>query len=289
MHTAATHVERLFELQPRESAYADLIEGAMSEIAAVKRLDVLREPLKHVSANRRPGPGALRDAARARRRIYHHAIAAYNALTGIEAGEEVALQHVLNNTLLAPLENWRRLELAVAVGIGEAIAEETGEAMRLAIVDSKRGQPIILCGRFAIYWQLGTKFFSPPPLEPSEIRLQVVLAAYGMSLMGDRPDLVIIDQEAKAVAAIVEVKYVAGETANTRFREAATQVVRYARGYSNSTSIDNLISRSLIAISIDAPKIIHDAAPTLSAVDFCAIRQGALRGWVKDRLLSPTY
>ena len=226
---------------------------------------------------------------RARRRIYHHAIAAYNALTGIEAGEEEALQRVLHNTLLAPLENWRRFELAVAVGIGEAIAEETGEAMRLSILDNRQGQPIILCGRFAIYWQSGTNFFSPPPLEPSEIRLAAVLAAYGTSLGADLPDLVIVDQEAKAVAAIVEVKYPAAGTVLERFREAAAQVVRYVRGYSNSTSIDNLIRRSLIALSIDAPKILHDTAPTLWAVDFCAIRQGALRVWVKDRLLSPIH
>ena len=289
VHMAATHVERLFELQPEESAYAEPIEGAMSEIAAVKRLDVLREPLKHVAANRRPGPGALRDAARARRRIYHHAIDAYNTLTRIEAGEEETLQSVLHSTLLAPIENWRRFELAVAVGIGEAIAEETGDAMRFSVLGNQLGQPIILCGRFAIYWQSGTNLFSPPPLEPSESRLQIVLAAYGMNLARERPDLVIVDQEAKAVAAIVEVKYVAGDTADARFREAAAQVVRYVRGYSNSTSIDNLIRRSLIVISIDAPKILDDAAPTLWAVDFPAIRQGALRGWVRDRLLSPTH
>ena len=35
-----------------------------------------------------------------------------------------------------------------------------------------------------------------------------------MNLMGDRPDLVIVDQEAEAVAAIVEVKYLAGDTAS---------------------------------------------------------------------------
>ena len=66
-------------------------------------------------------------------------------------------------------------------------------------------------------------------------------------------------------------------------------MVRYVRGYSNPTSIDNLIRRSLIALSMDAPKILDDAAPTSWAVDFPAIRQGALRGWVRDRLLSPIH
>ena len=52
VHMAASHALRLFKMQPPTSAYAGLIETAMSEIAAVKRLDVLREPLKHVAANR---------------------------------------------------------------------------------------------------------------------------------------------------------------------------------------------------------------------------------------------
>ncbi len=175
----------------------------MSEIAAVKRLDVMREPLKHVAANRRPGLGALRDAARSRRMIYRHAIAAYITLTGIEAGEEEALRRVLNSTLIAPLDQWRRFELAVA--------------------------------------------------------------------------------------AIIEVKYVAADTAAARFREAVSQVVRYARGYSGSGSIDQLIRRSLIVLSIGSPDVLEDASPTVGAVDFPAIREGALRGWVRDRLLSQSH
>ena len=286
VHMAANHVARLFALQPHESVYAGLVEAVMSEIAAVKRLDALREPLKHVAANRRPGPGALRDAARSRRMIYRHAIAAYNMLMGIEAGEEEALLCVLRSTLMAPLEQWRRFELAVAVGIGEALAEEIGDAMRLSVLGTLPGQPIIQCGRFALYWQSRTTLFSLPSPEPSEVRLEAVLAPYGMRLAADRPDLVIVDEAAGAVAAIVEVKYLAGDTAAARFREAAAQVVRYARGYSDSTSIDNLIHRSLIALSREAPEILDDATPTVWAVDFPAIQRGALRGWIRDRLLS---
>ena len=283
---AASHVARLFALQPAGSAYTELIEAAMSEITAVKRLEALREPLKHVATNRRPGSGALRDAARSRRMIYRHAIAAYNTLMGIEASEEEALLSVLRSTLIAPLEQWRRFELAVAVGIGEVLSEEIGESMQISVIGIPQEQPIIQCGRFEVYWQSGTVLFSHPTLEPSEILLESVLGAYGMNLLGGRPDLVIVDQEAGVVAAIVEVKYLAGDTVTERFREAAAQVVRYARGYSHLDSIDNLVRRSLIVLSMDAPKTIGGAAPTVWAVDFPAMRQGALRGWVKDRLLS---
>ena len=284
VHVAGKYVGRLFALHPPGSAYGEIVETAMSAISAVRRLDVLREPVKHVDAGRRPGPQAIRDAARSRRMIYRHAIAAYDTLARLEAGEEEALRCVLRSTLMAPLEQWRRFELAVAVGIGEVLAEETGEPMHISLLGLPQGQPIIQCGRFALYWQSVTSLYSPPPLEPSEVLLETVLKSYGMGLGGDRPDLVIVDQQARAVSAIVEVKYLAGDTVAASFREAAAQVVRYARGY--RTSVDGLVRRSLIALSMHAPAPRGGTDPTVWTVDFPAMQQGALREWVRDRLLS---
>ena len=286
VHLASRHAVRLFAHLSPDSTYAGLVKGAMHDIAAVKRLDVLREPLKRVITSRRPGPGEIRDAARSRRRIYRHAITAYTTLTKIETGDASTLFRVLAGTLIAPLEQWRRFELAVAVGIGEAMEKETGKAMQLSVLNAEPGQPIIRCGRFALYWQTGTRLFSLPPLEPSELRLEAVLAAYGLELSTDRPDLVIVDEEARLVAAIVEVKYLVGDTASARFREAASQVVRYARGYTSLTEVDSLIRRSLIALSMDVPRILDNVPPTVCAVDFSTMQEGALRKWVRGRLLS---
>lgn len=281
---AATHAERLFALQPKGSAYAGLIEAAMGEISTVKRLDVLREPLKHVTVSRRPGPNALRDATRSRRLIYRHAIAAYKTLTGVEAGDEAALTQVLSSTLLGPLEEWRRFELAVAAGIGEALSVELGLPVRLSILDARPGQPVLRCGRYSVYWQSGGGLYTAPPLEASEMRLQALLAAYGMAAAADRPDLVVVDEEAGKAMAIVEVKYLAGDTANARFREAAGQIVRYGRGYSTEADLPALIRRSLIALSREAPALLDDAATAPRAVDFEGIKAGTLRQWVRERL-----
>ena len=150
---AANHVTRLFEHQPRESSYTELIHSVMSKIAAVKRLDALREPLKRVATSRRPQSEVVANAARSRQMIYRRAAEAYKTLKGIEAGEEESLLSVLNSTLVAPLEPWRRLELAVAVGIGEALSEEVSEEMHLSLIGITQDQPIIRCGRFEVYWQ----------------------------------------------------------------------------------------------------------------------------------------
>ena len=64
-----------------------------------------------------------------------------------------------------------------------------------------------------------------------------------MALSPDRPDLVIADRLAGQAVGIVEVKYLAGDTASARFREAAGQIVRYARGYRPEAEVDGLVSR----------------------------------------------
>jgi len=289
VHMAATYAERLFAMQPENSAYAGLIEAAMTEISAVKRLDALREPLKHVSAARRPGPNAVRNAARSRQVIYRQAIAAYTTLTGIEAGDEAALSRVLRSTLIGPLEEWRRFELAVAAGLGEALSAELGKPLRLSILDARPGQPVLRCGRYSVFWQSGGGLYVQPALEPSELHLEVALAAYGMAAAADRPDLVVVDHESQNVAAIVEVKYLAGDTANARFREAAGQIVRYGRGYSEEADLPHLIRRSLIALSREAPLLIDETADAPRAVDFAGILDGRLKQWVRERLLASDH
>lgn len=107
-----------------------------------------------------------------------------------------------------------------------------------------------------------------------------------MAAAADRPDLVIVDDEAGSVAAIVEVKYLAGDTANARFREAAGQIVRYGRGYCGEAELPSLIRRSLIALSREVPSLIDDTADAPRAVDFGGILDGRLNSWVRERLFA---
>ena len=288
VQTASTYAARVFALQPADSAYARLAEEAMEDLTAVKRLDSLREILKGVAVRRRPGPGALRDAARSRRMIYRLAIAAYDTLARIEAGDEEALRSVLHSTLIGPLEQWRRFELAVGLGIGEALSAETGEPISLALLGKGSGAPVISCGQYDIFWQSGGGLFTAPALERSEESLEAVLVAYGMHLAADRPDLVVVDRLAGRVKGIVEVKYLAGDTASARFREAAGQIVRYARGYTPEANIDGLVRASLIVLSRPPPHLLDERAAAPRSVDFAGLTDGRMRLWVKERLLAPS-
>ncbi len=192
----------------------------------------------------------------------------------------------LNSTLIGPLEQWRRFELAVGLGIGEALAAETGEPMSLALLDNTSATPIVSCGNYDIFWQGAVGLFTQPTPEPSEVRLMRVLEAYGMHLKGDRPDLLIVDRKDNQAIGVVEVKYLVGETMNARFREAAGQVVRYARGYVPDTGIDRLVRASLVVLSHSAPVLLDETAAAPRTVDFTGIQSGALQCWIRDRLLA---
>ena len=134
---------RLFAVQPEGSAYARLVEETMMDVTAVKRLNALRELHKNSAVHRRPRSGAIRDAVRSRRMVYRLAVAAYDTLARIESGDPEALVRVLNSTLIGSLEPWRRFELAVGLGIGEALAVETGEPMSIAMLGKLAGAPFI--------------------------------------------------------------------------------------------------------------------------------------------------
>lgn len=285
VETASIYAQRLFSLQSKGSAYSHLIEVAMSAISSVKRLDALREPLKHIALARRPGPNALRDAARSRHALYRRAVSAYSVLRRMERGDSQAISTVLRSTLIGPLEQWRRFEIAVAVSIGQALSNHLKLPLRLSLLDSRPGIPILRCGKYALYWQSGGGIYKAPSPEPSEHRLKTVLDAYDLSTFVDRPDLVLIDEQDQSAIAIIEVKYLAGDTANTRFREAADQIVRYTRGFSTPATNDALIWRSLIALSQGAPTLADSFAVAPCAIDFEQIKNGLLRNWIRNRVL----
>lgn len=84
---------------------------------------------------------------------------------------------------------------------------------------------------------------------------------------------------------IIEVKYIAGDTATARFREAVEQVVRYGRSYSQVQDRDALLSRSLVALSRNAPMRQSNAAPAPFAVDFATFMQpDGLAAWAASLL-----
>jgi hypothetical protein len=273
LREAAAYTARLLSWQGANSPYLAVIEKAQGEMRLVQRIEALREPLRAVSLGQRPNAGAVRDSARARRPLYRLAVDAYRLLQGLERGDHDAMDRVARTALIAPLEDWRRFELAVGLGIGEALARVTGDPLQIHLLGSNSAGPLVTAGRFAVYWQQITHYHTPAPLEPSETVTRNVLQDYGIATGTERPDLIVVDRDQDAVAAVVEVKYIAGDTATARFREAVDQVVRYGRSYAPAGATGPLLARSLVALSRNAPLRIAHAAPAPFSVDFETVMQ----------------
>jgi hypothetical protein len=285
LREASAYTARLSSWQGPSSPYVTVVEQAQQEMRSVRRIEALREPLRAMSLRQRPGPGAIRTAARARQPIYRYAVEAYLLLQGLERGDPDAMNAVARSALIAPLEEWRRFELAVGLAVGEALATACHTSLQLQLLGGDSSDPILTTGRFALYWQHRTPYYTEPEKEPSELFTHNILKAYGMSQGADRPDFVIVDREQSAVAAVIEVKYLAGDTASARFREAVGQVVRYSRGYAASGEICPLVSRSLVALSQGAPIVLDPEAGAPASVDFAGIMRTELASW-SNRLVA---
>ncbi len=279
---AATHAGRLAAWQVAGSPYAANLEAALQEIRKVQRIDALRD----IAIKERPSAAAWRIAKRSRQKIYQLAASALGVLSGVERGDPGSIATVVKSTLLAPLENWRRFELAVGLAAAEALAARLAVPLNLRILSGKFSGPIAEIGPYCIFWQQQTDYYQSPALEPSEQVIRNVLAAYGLAIGSDRPDFVVVDTAADRVVAIIEVKFVAGDSVEGRFKEAVEQLVRYARGYGESGTIGPIGNASLVAISHCAPKLSDMTVQTIQSVDFAGLTQHALASWA-DRLVSP--
>lgn len=265
-----------------ESAgYRQSIHEARLRLDQCRRLQSIAQITGQTSLHMRPTASALTEASRSRRPLYHLAVTAYRSLVRIENGDPEAIVGMLRETLLGPLEPWRRFELAVGLSLGEALAETLDQPVSLNLLVGEDKNTLARVGRFSIRWQSRTELYKASPPEPSEILERHILDAYGISSSSDRPDLIVVDEEAQTVAAVVEVKYLTGEDATDRVKSAVGQIVRYARGYADSDDLHRLLGRSLAVMSRGIEDLNLSSLPedVPYLVDFEAIRQRALLPW----------
>ena len=288
LETAWRLLGRFRDIAPADASYSDLIQGCAPGLEAVRRFDAMHQVAKAPKAERRPSSQAVTEASRSRRPIYVLASHAYRRLLEIESGDATAILDLLNDTLLGPLEAWRRFELAVGLGLARGLSTAQGQGVDLGLFVGG-GEPMATVGKYGIYWQTATKEYQAPTQEPSEACTSKLLRAYGLAEGGDRPDLVVLDEQAcgKAIA-VVEVKYNSSSEiqAVDYIREAAAQLVRYSRGYRSIENIETILDHSVIALA----RYDNDFMPWEKPygiprlIDFDAIRNGAMERWARSVL-----
>ena len=265
------------------AAYTDKIATAMKALAGARRINTVAQAVAETNYTEYPAPQSLTQAAAARKRLYRLAYAAMQLLRRVEDGDPEAITGMLRDTLVAPLHEWQAFELALALGMGMALADQAGGRLRLRRIEPGATAAIIDSGDHVIYWQSKTKAYSSPLPEPSEVRVNGILAAYGVQAGEDRPDVVVTETTTGAVVAIGEAKFFTNETEGWRsaFRDAATQLVRYGRGYASGAALDRLLERSVIGLW-SYPQIERQAVPSAAApvvADFSDLQNAGLKHW----------
>lgn len=284
--SAALYAEHVVRAGKEETPYFKPAQTTKMLSRDVMRIDKLRSSFASTDIRNKPGHDDLANAARSRKRIYRECTLPYKLLLDIESGKTDVIRDLLKSTLLAPVSKWRRYEVAVGMGIGQAISENIGEPLNMSLFFRASHEPIITCGKYSIFWQSDCGAPRYPIQDRSEEMLERILHAYGMNIGSERPDLVVLDRETHKVVGIIEVKYLESEDyVSNRFRQAASQIIRYARLYSQDDQADDLIRRSLIAVNIGTRSLGDEDAVVPRFVNFHDILNERLNEWVDKHLL----
>lgn len=282
---ASSLAARFSKLTVDSAAYQQMIDGTLQKIEQTRRMQAIAAITGNVRLANRPSANALIQASRTRHKIYTLATNAYRSLLAIEAGDLNAITDLLRHTLLAPLEPWRRFEIAIGLSLLEALQCKCNIPISLKLL-SGSNRMIGSVGIYDVLWQERTDHYSAPLPEPSEAIISHIVAAFGLGSAADRPDIVVTNRAANRLEAIIEVKYLTGEDASDRVKSAIAQLVRYARGYHPLAETGPLLSRSLIAVSqgIEGLTRVPSYGVPLAS-DFAEIRRGSLALWAER--LSP--
>jgi hypothetical protein len=267
------YLARHFAREVESGSTATRASGIIIDLEAAKRIENISLMLAESRINVRPTTRAVSCAAKSRRPLYRLAAAAYQQLLLIERADKVTIAQVLRDTLIAPLETWRAFELAIALGAANALSRRLGDRVLLNPISPGASEILISVGPFAIAWQTKTASYQEPRPEPSELLSREICNYYGLREGDDRPDLVVIHSPSGRVVGLAEAKHFGSVEYGWRsaIRDAATQIVRYSRGYgADAEEWRAILSRSLIGIwaaPLDDLALSSDA-PMALVVDF---------------------
>jgi hypothetical protein len=93
----------LHMLADQQTGYRLAVEASTLALEQVRKIESIRTTMSDANLARRPGGGALQQAARSRRVMHRLAYEAFMELAAIEAGDADAISRMLQATLLGPM------------------------------------------------------------------------------------------------------------------------------------------------------------------------------------------
>lgn len=145
------------------AAYSSKITTAMQVLSSARRITTVAQAISETDYTQIPSAQSQAQAAVARRQLYRLAYQAMRLLRRVEIGDPEAIATMLRETLVAPLHQWQAFELALALGMGDALSSTTGGMLRLRRIAPGSAAAIIEAGTWVIHWQSKTKTYADPP------------------------------------------------------------------------------------------------------------------------------
>ena len=241
---ATNFAGRFRSLLPAEASYFDRTVEMLATIQDVRRL----LPKTDDSQLHSPTADDVRAARTSRITLYRKAAKAYETMRAVERGDAAAVEAILSETLVGPIERWRQFELFLALAMGDALAHMLDVEPSVRYLTPGAADVLIDVGPYAVRWQRPGPHYQMPILERWETHVVDILKVYGVRAGYDRPDVVVYEKATGDVIALGEAKYFEGDDWRDRLRDATSQIVDYARGYEATQDVEALIARSTIAL-----------------------------------------
>jgi hypothetical protein len=276
----ATNLARRFRsLLPEEATYFKHTVAMLATVQDVRRL----LPTTDDAQLGTPTPGDVRAARSSRMPLYRKAAAAYEAMRAIERGDPEVVEQILAATLVGPMEPWQQFELFLALAMADAVGIVVGIEPAVQHLTPGAADMIIDVGAYGVRWQKAGPLYQPFTLDKWEQRWVDMLDAYGVKPGLDRPDVVVFEKVSRRVLALGEAKYFQNDDWRDRLRDAANQIVDYARGYEQTQDVEALIRRSVIALwsTSGAGPTLHATAPFVAT--FSSLSSG-ISSWASTAL-----
>jgi hypothetical protein len=242
-------------LEKSEKVWSDhhrKIGESISLLNAVRKASIIKDAFGAAQSNRRPSRQELLQAKMSRRILYQLAYKAYIFFEGLEKGDMDCIRDLLEETLIKPKEDYQVFELALAMCMAETIGRAVNQPVVLKEITANGNLLILEVGDIAISWQSHATTNFSGDLEPSELKLLLLLPEYNLYPSIDRPDIIVLFKPTQMVLAIGEAKFFSvrnPDSWRSPLRQALAQIIRYSRRYARGQKQNALISRSCIALS----------------------------------------
>jgi hypothetical protein len=258
------------------------IHSRAALVEQATRSKLLREVMLSAAGRRRPGGAAIRDARKSLSPLYQMAASAMIAFEAIERMDPEAIRTLLSNTLVADLEDWRKLELAAGLAAAEALSAASGERLRWK-GSIAGGTEIASVGRYRIHWQKILPRRPDDQLEPSELLVRKSAEALGAGIGLARTDISVRDAASGMEIAHLECKWFGDPaSASAAIVDALTQLVRYCRdSRPESIALAEAMLGDCVVVCADLAGFQEslDGAKPVGLTDYAGLAHGALSDW----------